>query len=139
LSGGRRACVSKDTPSSEFASFFFFRISFFSGPSFKSRNGSNEKFAGSERRQWLGINLGLWRLMAIFRLNMQFLCKKPIPFPLATAELRGGYYNNRQHSANYFQKSMNDWIYPRNGNRFFTGKRHVQIANPQSPQSLDVQ
>jgi hypothetical protein len=35
----------------------------------------NEKSGGSERWQWLGISLGLWRLKAICHLNMLFLCK----------------------------------------------------------------
>jgi hypothetical protein len=40
---------------------------------------SNEKWGGSERWQWLGISLGLWRSMAIYHLNMQFLCRKQFP------------------------------------------------------------
>ena len=35
-----------------------------------------------------------------------------LPFPLATAELIGDYYNKRQHTGNYFWKCMNDQIDP---------------------------
>jgi hypothetical protein len=40
----------------------------------------NEKLSGSEKWNWLGISLGLWRWMAICHLNMQLLCKKNISF-----------------------------------------------------------
>jgi hypothetical protein len=42
--------------------------------------GSNEKWGGSEKWDWLGISLGLWLSMAIWHLNMQLLCKKRISF-----------------------------------------------------------
>ncbi len=45
----------------------------------------NEKWDWSERCQWLGITLGLWRSMAICHLNMQFLCKKLFSFSACTS------------------------------------------------------
>jgi hypothetical protein len=50
--------------------------------------------------------------MAICHLNMPFLCKNQCPCPLATADLIGVYFYNRQHLANYYQKSTYNWIYP---------------------------
>ncbi len=62
----------------------------------------NEKKGGSRRWRVLGKNLGPWRLMFIFILNMPSAIKKSIvlPFPLITAKLRGDYFDNRQYGEN---------------------------------------
>jgi hypothetical protein len=48
----------------------------------------------------IGINLGPWRLILIFILNVASSLKYIFPFPLVTAKLVGDCFDNSQYGAN---------------------------------------